>query len=682
MRQSLPPPDSNPQSPMLEPRIQQQVENSTIGSGMQAAQGDNNTQIQGDNNWFVNALNIFLSQQAVAPESHPARPRNQRLLIDKVTREVAARLRSSLHNDVLINLQKEQQPQQVKRPWDAEIKIGLKPSSPLPKNTNITEVFDQEEIGGKLLILGVPGSGKTTTQLELAQNLISRAENEPSYPIPVLFNLSSWKNGRPPISKWLVNELRSKYGVRASTGKEWVENRQLLPLLDGLDELNPDLQELCVQAINQLLQRECSPQHLVVCSRGEEYGNYKNRLQLNGAIYIQPLTNTQINDYLVDNNHVEIWQVINKYPCLIELTRIPLWLSIVILSYQEIFFTSGENITEERWDNISAEGWTRVSFSSSFNSQSLLDAYIRRMLTRQIDNRVYVKQRFPSSRQTRLYLVYLAQQLQRESQTEFLIEEIQPSWLRNSADRRMYKLIFCLSYGLIGGLIFGLINSLIFGSVSVLTIVLVVGLLFALEGASNEEIRTVEVITWSWKKARSKFELIRSLFIGGFFGAIYYGQSSNLSIGLGVGLFSMLFYLLARGGLDWSSKIDIETKIIPNQGIWKSVVNGVILGLFGGLLGGLLGGLSTNVDGALSSALSSALSGALSSALSSGGKACIQHFVLRLILYCKGYAPWNYCRFLNYATERLFLQRVGGRYRFIHKLLQDHFAQMPLDTSR
>ncbi|MHC5931946.1 hypothetical protein [Nostoc sp.] len=23
-----------------------------------------------------------------------------------------------------------------------------------------------------------------------------------------------------------------------------------------------------------------------------------------------------------------------------------------------------------------------------------------------------------------------------------------------------------------------------------------------------------------------------------------------------------------------------------------------------------------------------------------------------------------------------FLQRVGGRYRFIHKLLQDHFAQM------
>jgi hypothetical protein len=27
----------------------------------------------------------------------------------------------------------------------------------------------------------------------------------------------------------------------------------------------------------------------------------------------------------------------------------------------------------------------------------------------------------------------------------------------------------------------------------------------------------------------------------------------------------------------------------------------------------------------------------------------------------------------------LLLQRVGGRYRFIHKLIQEHFAAMPLN---
>jgi hypothetical protein len=34
---------------------------------------------------------------------------------------------------------------------------------------------------------------------------------------------------------------------------------------------------------------------------------------------------------------------------------------------------------------------------------------------------------------------------------------------------------------------------------------------------------------------------------------------------------------------------------------------------------------------------------------------------------------------LDDCIERLLLQRIGGRYRFMHKLLQEHFAKMPLD---
>jgi hypothetical protein len=68
--------------------------------------------------------------------------------------------------------------------------------------------------------------------------------------------------------------------------------------------------------------------------------------------------------------------------------------------------------------------------------------------------------------------------------------------------------------------------------------------------------------------------------------------------------------------------------------------------------------------------------------LGSVGKSRIQHFALRLVLFLNGSIPWNYARFLNYCTERLFLQRVGGRYRFIHKLLQDYFAELaPATTS-
>jgi predicted lipid-binding transport protein (Tim44 family) len=93
------------------------------------------------------------------------------------------------------------------------------------------------------------------------------------------------------------------------------------------------------------------------------------------------------------------------------------------------------------------------------------------------------------------------------------------------------------------------------------------------------------------------------------------------------------------------------------------VTFGLIFGLIGGLIGKLVGGLIFGLIGGLIG----------------GGFACTQHFTLRLILYRNGYIPWNYARFLNYCTERLFLQRVGGRYRFIHKLVQDHFAQMEFE---
>jgi hypothetical protein len=54
----------------------------------------------------------------------------------------------------------------------------------------------------------------------------------------------------------------------------------------------------------------------------------------------------------------------------------------------------------------------------------------------------------------------------------------------------------------------------------------------------------------------------------------------------------------------------------------------------------------------------------------------VRHCSLRLVLYRVGYSPWNYARFLNHAAKHRFIQRVGGRYRFMHDLLRKHFAGM------
>ncbi|MGC1394558.1 MAG: hypothetical protein WA828_09800, partial [Coleofasciculaceae cyanobacterium] len=65
-----------------------------------------------------------------------------------------------------------------------------------------------------------------------------------------------------------------------------------------------------------------------------------------------------------------------------------------------------------------------------------------------------------------------------------------------------------------------------------------------------------------------------------------------------------------------------------------------------------------------------------------GGLACIQHFILRLILRHQGMMPWNYAKFLNYVVELGFLEREGGRYRFINDSVQMYFAQMSPDENK
>jgi hypothetical protein len=53
--------------------------------------------------------------------------------------------------------------------------------------------------------------------------------------------------------------------------------------------------------------------------------------------------------------------------------------------------------------------------------------------------------------------------------------------------------------------------------------------------------------------------------------------------------------------------------------------------------------------------------------------------MLRILLWHNGYAPPRYDLLLDYCTERLLLQRIGGRDRFMHRTLQEYFAGMELD---
>jgi hypothetical protein len=148
------------------------------------------------------------------------------------------------------------------------------------------------------------------------------------------------------------------------------------------------------------------------------------------------------------------------------------------------------------------------------------------------------------------------------------------------------------------------------------------------------------------------------------------------------GFFGAVFGVL--GGLTGP---DVERRAVPNQGIRQSAANVPMFALIGILVIGVPYGLINLLAGVVITRTAPDLADWLRLGLGSGlsfgvlggllpGAACIQHFTLRCVLWCTGFAPRRYPRFLDYATERLLLQRVGGRYRFVHVLLRDHFARM------
>ncbi len=125
----------------------------------------------------------------------------------------------SLHGAALIVLGLHEQSDAVANPWRFVLQQPGQSENPLPPGTRITQVFDNA--GGELLILGEPGSGKTTLLLELARDLLERAQKDDTLPIPVVFHLSLWAGKRHSISDWMVEELKTKYQVPHKLGQSW-----------------------------------------------------------------------------------------------------------------------------------------------------------------------------------------------------------------------------------------------------------------------------------------------------------------------------------------------------------------------------------------------------------------------------------------------------------------------------
>jgi TIR domain len=422
--------------------------------------------------------------------------RNRRDYLDDLRSEVGGRLAQAFRKGAL-NVAKEQRPDRVVRAWDADVRVADHPRTLLSRETTIMDVFDDSTVSGRLLILGAPGSGKTTALLELAQALVARAENDDAAPMPALFNLSSWRGDEASLGAWIVDQLKVKYGVRKDNGREWLSDRIIVPLLDGLDEVRPEYQERCVEAINRF-QNDYRPPQLVVCCRAAEYENYRGKLKLDGAIHLLPLADDQIRDYLVAAGSEALWEGIGADPASMDLARSPLLLRIMTIAYAE----------------TSPDEWRRLA-SASERQSHLFDVYVRRRLSDE-----------PSppygNEQTLRWLSWLARATKAQGQAEFLLEQMQPRWLPSATHQWLYRggvgvlcaiVVAAATYlveplkalvpdGPVGRQFQSTVERV--AGDFVLTHAMFVAILATASGivvASRSRIQPVETLVWSWERS-------------------------------------------------------------------------------------------------------------------------------------------------------------------------------------
>jgi hypothetical protein len=289
--------------------------------------------------------------------------------------------------------------------------------------------------------------------------------------------------------------------------------------------------------------------------------------------------------------------------------------------------------------------------------------------------------------QTFEWLSWLAQSMARTNQSIFYIDWMQPDLLPLSLQQWLIKglpfILFSLC-GLFSRPLYSLLWLVAFGA----------AITVLYDSAWNVNIRPVVMVRWSWRELLSSESLLILLLVVAV-------QLSFISV-------SNLYYngrLLPEGGLLGASMLSggwmiwiiiggIETRSsglgsidIPDEpmtlirrslryAVTTFSVVGLLVVLFDAVRETLLDHPAWSDHFGHWRYWYARVFLPLGIGLINGGSAYIKHFGLRALLWQISYGPWKYVQFLDFATERIFMRKVGGGYIFTHRLLMEYFSKL------
>ena len=140
----------------------------------------------------------------------------------------------------------------------------------------------------RMVLLGCPGSGKTILAWRIVFELLDNHPEEQL--IPVVLSIGSWNPFATTFCDWLQEQLADLPIENVAS----TEVRNVIPVLDGFDEHNPQRRSLVIQQLNGY---EIHDMALILISRSNEYKEFlswETILTDAEVVELQPLSHASV----------------------------------------------------------------------------------------------------------------------------------------------------------------------------------------------------------------------------------------------------------------------------------------------------------------------------------------------------------------------------------------------------